>query len=605
MEYIKNDLTNVFKLRNVDVKTFANSLKCLALEETLESVETFFESSFEEIINDSEFVSNYFLFISNLALSSNGDVKLSISNHINTLKKMAVNYCKPYNKKEKKKDQNYNLAKSFKLKCEDVVVFMLNRVETLSSKYEKYNIMSFVINTLKTPDYLFRILQVKPEYINARDSYGNHIFVNICEYLINNVGKIDEEEIKYYKRIIIMMLENKNLILKTDEIIGIIKLCEKVENSDNKEVIFIKNAVKEHYPIINSYTKKNCVDYCFAEQPTIVIGNNSEKGLPKGTVDLTQLFTVSIDGNRNSRLDKVLFDDAFSIYRDGQDNHLLIHIPDVDRFIKRDTELDKFMRRLSRSVYATGYRKPLLEYEMANELSLKQNEHRYAITFDITMDDDANIKNVDFYRSLIRVNYNIHKDKAEAFIKYGYSDERLGMLRKVKDLMTKSARKRKEKTGGKSGAKIILDEINALPDLVSAKFALENNIPFAFKNYLGDKKFSSDKHVLVINDFIKNESLSPEGIEVVNSIFDIYNRVYYDTINIGNKSFHGEACGNVGNPLRDYLSLESDRLLGDIVIDGNRVYDHDYWRERILNDAIEFTETTSKLNELYGLKRGR
>ena len=76
-------------------------------------------------------------------------------------------------------------------------------------------------------------------------------------------------------------------------------------------------------------------------------------------------------------------------------------------------------------------------------------------------------------------------------------------------------------------------------------------------------------------------------------------------INYGNKSFHGEACGNVSNPLRDYLSLESDRLISDVVIDGNRVYDKDYWKERILNDAIEFTETTSKLNELYGLKRGR
>lgn len=605
MEFLKNDLVNLFKLKNVNVNTFTSSLKCLSLEEALESVEGLFKSSFEEIINDSEFISNYFSLISNLAVQNNGDAKLLITNHINSIKKHAVNYCKPYNKKEKKKDHNYNSAKSLKLRCDGFITFILSRAETMSSKYEKFNIMNFIINKLKTPDYLFRIMQLNPEYLNSRDSFGHHIFVNTCEYFINNVTKIDDETIKYYKRIIIMMLENENLTLKNEEISNIIKLCEKVDSSGNKELVFLKNAIKDHYPVINTYAKCNCVDYCFYEEPTILLSSSFDESLPDGTIDLTKLFTVSIDGNRNSRLTNVLFDDAFSIYRDGQDNHLLIHIPDVDRVIKRDTELDMFMRHLSKSVYATGFKKPLLNFEIADELSLKQNAYRYAITFDITMDDDANIKNVEFYRSLIRVNYNLHKDKAEAFIKYGYTDERLGMLRKVRDLMTKSARKRKEKVGGKSGAKIILDEINVLPDLVSAKFALENDIPFAFKNYLGKQKVGTNKHVLEVNDFIQNEALSSEGIEVLNSIFDIYNRVFYDTINYGNKSFHGEACGNVSNPLRDYLSLESDRLISDVVIDGNRVYDKDYWKERILNDAIEFTETTSKLNELYGLKRGR
>ena len=605
MEYLKKDLINLFKLKNVDVNTFASSLKCLSFNDALKSIEELFKTSFEEIINDPEFISSYFSLISNLAVQNKGDIEVSIINHINYIKKLATNYCKPYNKKEKKKDHNFNASKLLKMRCDDLAIFIANRTETMSSKYEKYNIISFIINKLKTPDYLFRIMQINPDYLNARDSYGHHVFVNTCEYFINNVGKMDEETVKYYKRVIVMMLENENLTLKNEEISNLIKLCDIVENSENIELVFLKNAIRNHYPIINTYSKRNCVDYCFYPEPTILINSSFDENLPKGTIDLTDLFTVSIDGNRHSNLTNVLFDDAFSIYRDGQNNHLLIHIPDVDRVIKRDTELDKFMRHLGKSVYATGYKKPLLDFQIADELSLKQNAYRYAITFDITMDDDANIKNVDFYRSLIRVNYNIHKNKADAFIKYGYTDEKLGMLRKVKDLMIKSARKRKEKTAGKSSAKIILDEINVLPDLVSAKFALENDIPFAFKNYLGKHKVPFDKHVLTVNDFINSESLSPEGIEVLNSIFDIYYRVYYDTMNIGNKSFHDEACGNVGNPLRDYLSLESDRLLGDIVIDGCRVYDKDYWKERILNDSIEFTETSSKLNELYGLKRGR
>ncbi len=92
---------------------------------------------------------------------------------------------------------------------------------------------------------------------------------------------------------------------------------------------------------------------------------------------------------------------------------------------------------------------------------------------------------------------------------------------------------------------------------------------------------------------------------MLNSIFDIYNRVFYDTINYGNKTYKGKPCGSVGNPMREYISLESDRLIKDIVIDNKN--NEDYWKERIERDCIEYTATSAKIRELYNNnnKRGR
>ena len=90
---------------------------------------------------------------------------------------------------------------------------------------------------------------------------------------------------------------------------------------------------------------------------------------------------------------------------------------------------------------------------------------------------------------------------------------------------------------------------------------------------------------------------------MLNSFFDIYNRVFYDKINYGNKTYHGHPCGSVGNPLREYMSLETNRLIKDVVIEdkGNI----SYWIDRVDRDCIEYTETSAKIRTLYELKKGR
>ena len=54
---------------------------------------------------------------------------------------------------------------------------------------------------------------------------------------------------------------------------------------------------------------------------------------------------------------------------------------------------------------------------------------------------------------------------------------------------------------------------------------------------------------------------------------------------------------NCGNPLREYISLDTCRLVKDLMIDN--INNTDYWEEKISNDCAELSEASSKVKELY------
>ena len=51
--------------------------------------------------------------------------------------------------------------------------------------------------------------------------------------------------------------------------------------------------------------------------------------------------------------------------------------------------------------------------------------------------------------------------------------------------------------------------------------------------------------------------------------------------------------------MREYISLETDRLIKDLIID--KLGNEDFWKERIERDCIEYTETSAKIKELYSM----
>ena len=177
------------------------------------------------------------------------------------------------------------------------------------------------------------------------------------------------------------------------------------------------------------------------------------------------------------------------------------------------------------------------------------------------------------------------------------NDKKLFILNDMFEMAKQMRRRRKETIGKRSKANIIIDEFNIAPDMATAAYFQDQGIVFPYKNFAGKKSPFAREDVAKVGDYLDTHDLSEEQRDLLTSIFDANHRVYYDTVNHGNNSFGGVPMGNVGNPLREYISLETLRLIKDIIIrkEGNI----DYWESRIERDCIEFTETSARIKSLY------
>ena len=587
--------------KRVKLPMILAKFSCIDLNDFLITLGEYFTNDFEYIISNEEYMNELSLFVLNFIKDNldNEDDLYKVRYIILKTVRAAKTFLKPYNKKEKKKDYLYNKANKLKTLFEGDLDFIDNCLIDKDKNFDEFKILNFLIFDLKNPDYIFRLCDINPDFINITNYKGEKIFNLLVDYYIDNINDLSEEDLIYYKRVFMILFESGALKLKNDELNTAYDKLNKMYNiNKNKDIKYLIELIDRHYPTLNGSENVNCVSYIDMKPPV------SDIAIVKGDrVDLTNDFTITIDGFRNGKLTNTLFDDAFTLKGKGNDLHLLVSVPDVDLFIERDSELDNFMRGLGESVYARDYKKALIDYDLAKSMSLEKGVTRCCITFDINMDSDANIKGIDFYKSLVKVNYNLTKDKADELMKYHDFDERLNVLNKMYDLAVKSCRKRKESIGGRSPAKIIMEEFNILPNLVTADYFYNNGIVFPYKNYLGKLKSGSRKNLLKIENFIQSNEFDEKSIDMLNSVLDTFYRVFYAKINYGNKTYHGKPCGNVGNPLREYISLESLRLIKDVQIEdkGNI----SYWEERVDRDCIEYTETSAKIRTLYDSKRGR
>ena len=595
----RKKLNELFEKEKITLPYVYAKLSVSSLNEFFGFLSVYINNDFEYIISNEDYFKNInYLILDTLNKTNNKEDMYALRSLINNNIKTCKNYLKPYNKKEKKKDTLFSKCNNLK----DILTFDLKQIDFILNNDEEKNMNLKVIKGLifdiKYPDYIFRLVQLNPNIVNMINSDGISLFKSICDYYLDNIYTMSNEEIKYFKRVITLFLESDLLTIKNDELKSIIDRCNTLNKiKPNNSIDFLNESLERHFPNLAGTDKYNCLSYTKMKTPIDIVTKESGS-----RIDLRNIFTITIDGLRNKRLDNMLFDDCFSITGSGNDLHILVSVPDVDLIIDRDSEIDNFMRSLGQSVYQKGYKKALLDYKYAKSVSLEKGKDRNALTFDINVDSEGNIKGIDFYESIVKVNYNLVKDDADAYIKYGTNDERLKVLNKMNDLARKLCHNRKETYGGKTPGKLIMDEFNILPNLQTAKFCEENGVLFPYKNFFGELKKNSRKHIIKVKEFKEKNELDEESNELLNSIFYIYNRIFYDTINYGNNLYHNAPYGSVGNPMREYMSLETDRLIKDIIIHN---INQEYWQERIERDCIEYTETSAKIKELYDIKRGR
>lgn len=589
-------LMAIMKKKKVTLREILASFYMDSLEEFADFMSDFIDDNKEFLIT-TEFFSCYHLFLFSIIDELNQEEDFYIiRNLINKSLSEIKEIIKPYTRGEKVKDAKYNLAclNYNRLKNNrEHINFLINDFH----EKEDYKIVWFVMTRLKNADYLFRLLELHPEYANLKNKDNTHIFIEFIRFIVANLKDLSVDDIKSYKRLVVLLLESDKLRISTDNLVS---LLEYLENSSISATIeekatinFIINELDRHYALINVDARRNCIDYCNKKSPIEIIKRNKDE-----RVDLTNLFTFSIDTMKDNNPNNILIDDAISIVEKPNGEYdLYVHIPDVDYFVKKDSETDFYMRNIGESVYAKGFKTPMLDYRIAKECSLSHGDVRPALTFIISLDNSGKVLDINFKKTNVNVNWNLSKGYAEIFYKEASDEKLLKILHQAKHISTLLRKERGARIGNMRMSSLIIDEINILVDIVVADYFKTQGLVFPYKNYLGKRIVRTAKDVTASEIFNRTNNISEEGRNILYSIFDIYNRIYYDTVSVGNKSFGGKDVGNVGNPLREYISLETNRLIKDLVI--SEEHNLAYWEERIERDCIEYTETSAKIKSLY------
>lgn len=127
---------------------------------------------------------------------------------------------------------------------------------------------------------------------------------------------------------------------------------------------------------------------------------------PGARRDLTSEPTFTVDP-----LTARDFDDAISARREDGGFRVWIHIADVSAYVKPESGLDREALDRANSTYAPGTVSPMLPHSLSSDAcSLKPGVERLAVTAEIGLSEDADVRSASFYRSRIRSDAQLDYD---------------------------------------------------------------------------------------------------------------------------------------------------------------------------------------------------
>lgn len=161
----------------------------------------------------------------------------------------------------------------------------------------------------------------------------------------------------------------------------------------------------------------------------------SEKEIKKRR-DIRGITTFTIDP-----ADAKDFDDALSIRKLENENYEIgIHIADVSHYVKPDSILEREAFNRATSVYLVDRTIPMLPERLSNNLcSLRPNEDKLTFSAIFELDENANVKNQWFGRTIIHSNRRFTYEEAQERIETqagDFAEEILilnGLAKKLRD----------------------------------------------------------------------------------------------------------------------------------------------------------------------------
>ena len=198
-----------------------------------------------------------------------------------------------------------------------------------------------------------------------------------------------------------------------------------------------------------------------------------------GRVDLRDKEIFTIDGDDTKDID-----DAVSLYMDGENYILGVHIADVSTYVKSGTALDKEARKRGTSMYLIDTVIPMLPRELSNGIcSLNPNEDRYALSVEMKISKSGEVLESKIFKSVIKskiqMTYNkVYDILVNNIVAEGYEPhvETLKLMEKLALILVDKKSKMGAIDFDMPEAKIILDENDAVVDIKLREMTIANKL---------------------------------------------------------------------------------------------------------------------------------
>ena len=148
------------------------------------------------------------------------------------------------------------------------------------------------------------------------------------------------------------------------------------------------------------------------EQELSGLGEDPSPSDLEGREDFRDLPTVTVDPS-----DAKDFDDALSVFPEGEGWRLFVHIADVSHYVKPGTALDEEARRRGNSTYLPGTVYPMLPHALSSELcSLRPGRDRLTLSVEMVLDGRARPVSARYHRGVIRSWARLSYEEAQSVL---------------------------------------------------------------------------------------------------------------------------------------------------------------------------------------------
>ena len=360
-----------------------------------------------------------------------------------------------------------------------------------------------------------------------------------------------------------------------------------------------------------------------------------------GRLDLRDVMMVTIDSEEAKDLD-----DAVSLYKDGDDYVLGVHIADVTHYVQEHSALDKEALKRGTSVYLVDRVLPMLPHRLSNGIcSLNGNVDRLALSCIMTFDKSGRLLKHDIAESVINtdrrmtytaVNGIIEEQDRELMEEYSSLVPMFFLMKDLADILRERRRKRGAIDFDLPETRITLDdsgkpvyigpyERNSATRLIE-EFMLAANetiaehfcrmgIPFVYRIHENPEQDKIDKLGVLIRNFgydikVKKDKIKPGEIQkLLEKIKGTPQEAMISSLTLRSmqRARYATSCeGHFGlacryychftSPIRRYPDLQIHRIIKESLhgkLKGERIAHYD----KILNDVAKRSSSRERLAE--------